>query len=274
MGLTMVRDGLRWHLIEKSRGTYGWSSWLPMLEAAQAAGVQVLWDVFHYGCPDHIDLGGPEFAARFAEFAAEAVRVQRTMTGRSPIMCPANEISFFTWAVRAGYFPAVGPDEHGWLKRHMVRAAITAAEAMLQMDPGCRLIWSEPLIHIALRNQRRSEIRDAEATRVGQFEVYDWLTGQQAPELGGRPDLVDIVGLNFYPHNEWYDRGSTIPVGHHQHRPLSDMLTEVSKRYNKPIMLTETGAEGSGRAAWLHYVCDEVLNVLQDGLRMEGICLY
>jgi hypothetical protein len=33
-GLLTVRDGLRWHLIEREPGRYDWSSWLPMLEAA------------------------------------------------------------------------------------------------------------------------------------------------------------------------------------------------------------------------------------------------
>ena len=36
-GFDTVRDGLRWHLIGKSPGKYDWSSWLPMLEAAEDA---------------------------------------------------------------------------------------------------------------------------------------------------------------------------------------------------------------------------------------------
>jgi hypothetical protein len=52
------------------------------------------------------------------------------------------------------------------------------------------------------------------------------------------------------------------------------MLKEVVQRYQKPVMLTETGAEGSGRPAWLHYVCDEVLKVMEEGVQVEGICLY
>ena len=78
------------------------------------------------------------------------------------------------------------------------------------------------------------------------------------PELGGDPSLVDVVGLNFYPHNQWYFEGPTIPMGHHEYRPLADMLVEMAERYGKPVFISETGAEGSGRAAWLHYVCDEV----------------
>ena len=38
LGFRTLRDGLRWHLIEKAPGKYDWSSWLPMLEAAEEAG--------------------------------------------------------------------------------------------------------------------------------------------------------------------------------------------------------------------------------------------
>src|SRR5690348_2479831 len=41
-GLHTARDGLRWHLVERARGTYDWSSWTPLLEAAREAGVQVI----------------------------------------------------------------------------------------------------------------------------------------------------------------------------------------------------------------------------------------
>jgi hypothetical protein len=47
LGFRTLRDGLRWHLIEKSPGRYDWSSWLPMLVAAEQVGVQVIWDLFH-----------------------------------------------------------------------------------------------------------------------------------------------------------------------------------------------------------------------------------
>ena len=72
--------------------------------------------------------------------------------------------------------------------------------------------------------------------------------GPAEPELGGDPSLVDVIGLNFYPHNQWYYDGPTIPMGHHEYRPLADMLVEVAERYGKPIFLSETGAEGHGQA--------------------------
>lgn len=274
LGFSTLRDGLRWHLIEKSPGKYDWSSWLPALEAAEQLGMQLIWDLFHYGSPDHVDQAAPDFPERFTDFALAAVEVQQSISKHPPLVCPLNEINFMSWAVEVGYFPRVGPKEVGWFKRQLVRTGVAAAKAIRQGWPNAVFVWAEPLVHIAPKNHSKREVAAAERRRLGQFEAYDWLTGRAEPELGGREDLVDLVGLNFYPHNQWYLNGPTIPMGHHEYRPLADMLTEVAERYRKPLFISETGAEGSGRPAWLHYVCDEVRAAQRRGARVEGICLY
>src|SRR5687768_13703997 len=60
-GLRVVRDGVRWHLIESHPGRYDLTSFLPMLDAAAATGVQPIWDLCHYGVPDHLDIWQPSF---------------------------------------------------------------------------------------------------------------------------------------------------------------------------------------------------------------------
>jgi hypothetical protein len=274
VGFRTLRDGVRWHLIEKSPGQFDWSSWKPALEAAEQNGLQIIWDLFHYGSPDHVDQSSPDFPKRFADFAVAAVEVQQSISDRPPILCLLNEISFLCWAVEVGYFPRVGTGETGWLKRQLVRTAVAAASAIRERWPETKFVWAEPLIHIAPKHQGKQEVAAADRRRLGQFEAYDWLTGRAQPELGGREDFVDLVGLNFYPHNQWYLDGPTIPMGHHEYRPLADMLEEVANRYGKPLFIAETGAEGSGRPAWLHYVCDEVRQAQGRGADIQGICIY
>ncbi len=273
-GLRTIRDGLRWHRIETAPGHYDWSSWLPMLEAAEEAGVEIIWDLFHYGSPDHVDQAGRDFSKRFTDFAMAALEVRKSVTDAAPRVCPLNEINFLAWAVDDGYIPSDGPDERGWMKEQLVRAAIASSKAIKRDYPDSIVISAEPLIHIAPHDRRRSTVRAAEANLRGMYEAYDWIMGFEAPELGGDPSLMDVVGLNFYPHNQWYFEGPTIPLGHHEYRPLADMLVEMATRYGKPLMLSETGAEGSGRASWLHYVCGEVREAMVKGVKVEGICLY
>ncbi|WP_041866808.1 hypothetical protein [Sodalis glossinidius] len=74
--LTTVRDGLHWHLIEATPGQYDWSSFLPMLHAAQANGLQVIWALCHFGWPAHLDIWQPAFVDRFAGVVAALVPVK------------------------------------------------------------------------------------------------------------------------------------------------------------------------------------------------------
>lgn len=274
LGFRTLRDGLRWHLIGKTPGKYDWSSWRPMLEAAEEAGVQVIWDLFHYGSPDCVDQSANDFADRFADFALAAIELQQSISDRPPVLCPMNEINFLSWAVDDGYFPHVGPEQRGWFKRQLVTAAISAARAIKREWPKSTIVWAEPLIHIAPHDRRRQTIRGARSNLEGMYEAYDWITGRAEPELGGDPSLVDVVGWNFYPHNQWYFEGPTIPMGHHEYRPLGDMLVDTAERYKKPVFLSETGAEGTGKASWLHYVSNEVRDAMARGADVRGICWY
>jgi hypothetical protein len=47
------------------------------------------------------------------------------------------------------------------------------------------------------------------------------------------------------------------------------------ERYGqRPIVLTETGAEGYERAPWLRYVADECVIALERGCELHGVTLY
>lgn len=274
LGFGTIRDGLRWHLIETSPGRYDWSSWLPALEAAEAAGVQIIWDLLHYGSPDCLDPCSGDLPERFTAFALAALEVHQSVSGRPPLVCPLNEINFLSWAVDDGYFPMAGARQRGGFKEELVRTAISAAKAIKQRWPAARIVGAEPLIHIAPHDRRRQTVRAAQNNLHGMYEAYDWIMGIARPDLGGDRSLVDVIGWNFYPHNQWYCEGPTIPMGHHEYRPLADMLLDMAERYGKPMFLAETGAEGSGKPSWLHYVCNEVREAMRRGADIRGICWY
>ncbi len=273
-GIRAARDGVRWHLCEPEPGRLDWSTLRPMLHAARAAGVDVVWDLCHYGVPDWLDVFSPAFPGSLARFAAAVAALVRD-EGGAPFFCPVNEISFWAWAGgevgRFGPFALGRGDE---LKRQLVRAAVAATRAVRATDPRARFITAEPLIHVASGTGDPAHDAEAEQHRLTQFAACDMLCGRVAPELGGGPDVLDLVGVNFYPDNQWYLGNYTIPLGHHAHRPLSEMLAEVAARYDRPILVAETGAEGAGRAAWLHYVGAEVRAAQARGVPVDGICLY
>lgn len=274
-GFRAARDGLRWHLIEPSPGRYDWSSWMPMLHAARDAGVQVAWDLWHYGTPDWLDIFSAAFVDRIAAFARRAAEIHRYETDQVPIWCPLNEIGFFTFA--AGEWAEFAPYAEGRaaeLKRQLVRAGIAVVDAVRTVDSRARIIWCEPAIHVLPDGSMPEAAALAETRRLSQFEALDMLAGHIVPELGGRPDLLDVVGLNFYPHNQFVLEKGHVPLGHYDWRPFSDILEEFWSRYRRPLIVSETGAEGCGRSAWLHYICAEVEEAIERGVPVEAVCWY
>jgi hypothetical protein len=273
LGLRTVRDGLRWHLIETAPGLYDWESWRPMLRAAKAAGVQVIWDICHYGWPDFYDLWSPEWPEAFARFAEAAAQVLREETDQVPLWCPMNEISFFTWSAGdVGYFFPSATGRGPELKRQLVRAAVAGSEACLRVDHRARLVWCEPLIKV--ESVGHLPLAEAEAMHAGQFEAFDMIAGRRDIDLGGRAELLDVVGLNYYPHNQWYYQGPTIPMGHHAYTDMRALVEATARRYDRPVLISETGAERNARAPWFHYVCEEVRGAMAAGVDVMGICLY
>jgi hypothetical protein len=95
-----------------------------------------------------------------------------------------------------------------------------------------------------------------------------------APERGGRADCLDIMGVNYYPDNQWFLSGSTMPLGCNRYCLLRELLGEIHHRCGRPILVAETGAEGGACTAWLFYVVGEVLAAMTEGVPVEGICLH
>lgn len=274
-GMRCARDGVRWHLVERRAGVYCWDSWLPMLRGARACGVQVLWDLCHYGWPDGLDIWSAEFVDRFARYARAAAQLLRDESDEIPYFCPINEISYWAWAgAEVGRMNPGCLQRGAALKRQLVRAFLAAVQAIRAVHPRARILVAEPLIHVEAGNTDDATRRAAAGYRETQFETHDLLAGRLEPELGGCHAHVDLLGANFYPDNQWYLGGSTIPLGHHAYRPLRSMLEELHVRYGKPVLISETGAEGAARPYWLHHVCAEVMHAVRCGVPVAGVCLY
>lgn len=274
-GLKCARDGARWHLIERGPYRYDWSSWLPMLRAAKRQGMQVIWDLCHYGWPEHLDIWSGQFVEHFARYARAATEVAYEETGSSVLFCPINEISFWAWA--GGDMARINPLANcrgGELKRQLARAFIAAVDAIRSVDCNARILLAEPLINVVGNPDIPGDVEAAAEYAEFQFEAHDLISGRIAPELGGRPDYLDLLGANFYPHNQWYLRGDTIPLGHHAYRCLHELLARVYARYGRSLLISETGAEGGSRPYWLHHVAAEVALAMENGIPVEGICLY
>lgn len=276
LGILTARDGLRWHLIETEPFNYDFSSAEAQIAAAADAGVQVIWDIFHYGFPDDLDIFSDEFRERFASFAAAAAA---HLAERSPgplYVCPVNEISFFSWiAGEVGNFHPKARKRGDELKRRMVEASVASMNAMRETVPDITFIHTDPAIHVIGAKNDPASQRAAESYRQAQFQAYDMLSGRRDPELGGHEDHLQMIGLNYYFHNQWrYPNRRKIPLGHPDYRPFSEILREYYDRYRKPILIAETGIEDDERPIWFRYVCEQVREAMTAGVDVRGVCLY
>ena len=285
-GIRTARDGVRWHLIEKYSSRYQFSSLVPMLRAARETRTQVIWDLFHYGWPDGLNIWSAAFVERFARFARATAGVILEETGSPIYVTPANEISFVAWgggdaAFLNPFAKGRGPE----LKAQLVRATIAAIEAVREVDPAAHICHAEPIIHIAVDPDHPHEAADAEGYRQSQFQAWDMIGGRLCPELGGRPEYLDILGGNYYSNNQWIHqdphtppsrrrKNVLLPPSHPLHRPVRDMLVEVYERYRRPLFIAETGIEGDARPSWLRYIGQEVRAAAAAGVELEGLCLY
>jgi beta-glucosidase/6-phospho-beta-glucosidase/beta-galactosidase len=280
-GIRTVRDGLRWHLIESGvPGDYDWSSFLPMLHAARDTQTQVLWDLCHWGVPAGLDIFSPEFVTRFEDFAAAVARlVLAANPSQIPYYCAINEVSFWAWV--GGDVEAFAPHQQGRgpeLKRQLVRACLAAIRAVRGVDPRARFIQAEPIIDIVPNWEDVPKypeiVEQVRNHTAAQFEAWDMLLGIRDSDLGGHPDTLDFIGVNYYWNNQWVHGGDRKPPGHPDHKPLHRMLVELYERYGRPIVITETGAESGSAVGWLAYICGEVREAVRLGADITGICLY
>lgn len=270
-GMTACRDGLSWVECESR----GFGRFVEMLQAADRRGMQVLWDLVHFGWPDDVDPFAPSFPGRVARYARAFAQAHRDHTDATPWITPINEMSFLAWAgadvgVMNPFTLARGVE----LKMQLVRATIESIEAIRDVLPHARLVQPEPIIHIHPAPEHPKTWRRVEADNLLQWQAWDMLVGDVFPGLGGHPRYLDVIGVNYYSDNQFMLDGSTVHRGDPRYRPLHELLLHVHARYRRPVFVSETGAEGDARADWLRYVVSECVTALSRGCELHGITLY
>jgi hypothetical protein len=160
------------------------------------------------------------------------------------------------------------------MKGQLVRASIAACDALRDVVPRARLVHTDPMINIAADATRPQDRLPAELYRQAMFAAWDMIAGRQRPELGGSPGYLDVIGVNYYVHNQWIHNGRTLVPSNPRHLMVRYMLREIAERYERPLFIAETGIEGATRANWLRYIGREARGALALGVPLHGICLY
>lgn len=280
LNIRTVREGIRWNQIEKSPYHFNWTAVEKMMEAGRAHGIQQVWDICHFGYPTDLNPLDPTFARRFAAVCRAFAEVYCSMNANSPlIVTPINEVSFISWL--GGEVSHTSPYRigQGWKVKYMLmKAYIEGIEALKEVDPGVRILTTEPLVNFTHRQGAQPTQRDAaRVLHEEQFQVTEMLAGRLCPELRGRPEYLDLLGYNFYYNNQWVkDPHETLDWKNPDERwaPLHQLLTAAYARYQRPIVLSETSHPKEDRPLWMEMIGQECVATLQAGVPLFGVCWY
>jgi beta-glucosidase/6-phospho-beta-glucosidase/beta-galactosidase len=288
-GIATVREGLNWSVIDRGGGLYDFSRFERIMKAGMEAGIQQIWDLNHFDYPDWLDPFSEEFSEAFARYSLAAHQLLRKYQPKGILyLIPFNEISFFAWigADMGWWAPYKKGQKNGFLlKKQLVKAAIACMDALWAVDSDIRFIHSDPFMRrLAVEPASKTALKHVkEFNEVIRFQAWDMLSGRLAPELGGDPKYLDIIGLNYYIHNqEWVLSELGEKKITHQlmdwdspdRISFAEMLQTVYDRYQRPMIVSETGSFGIHRLDWWQRIFMETQEALNRKIPVCGMCAY
>lgn len=280
LGIGVVREAIRWPHVDLGGGRYDWSAVRAVQDAATEFKITPIWDLCHYGLPDGCDPFSEECRERFVGYCRAAAEFV-TSTAEPPFFfTPINEITFFSAAATdLEWMHPFAKGREDELKRALCRMSIAGAKAIREVEPDARMVHVDPIIHAVPPPDRpdlADEARD-EAYREA-YEAFDMLCGRLAPEFGGSPEILDIVGVNAYHYSQVVLKADksreVLGPRDPRRKPLSELLKFAWDRYRRPIIIGETSGYQDTRADWLRMTMEESLKAINSGVDLHGVCLY
>jgi beta-glucosidase len=293
-GVLQVRYPVRWHRIETRPGRFSWDGTDAVLDFLRDQGMQPIVDLLHHtSYPRWLRRG---FADR--RFASSYLRYLEAFARRYPWIeayTLFNEpFTTFLFCGDMGVWP---PHLHGLkgflsLARNVFPAVAEASRMYRNLLPKARHWYVEACErhgaaapaaerHAAYANDRRFFLLDlflgrpldgdrpfvAAVERAGGSRLLDF-----------EPGSVDVVGLDYYAHNQWLwlDAAGRGLKSSPQPATLAGLIEEYWERYRLPCALTETNIRGfaSDRASWLKYTLEQCELAREAGVPLEGYCWF
>ncbi len=288
-----LRYPLRWHRIEPEPGHFDWRYSDEVLGTMAEQGLAPIVDLLHHtSYPLWVgDLASPGFGSAFLRFVEAVARRYPWLPGYTVCNEP---FTTFLLCGQEGVWPPHLRGLSGFVRLATnVFPALTAASRALSdllpdadhvhVEAGERHTWSSPAGEefAAMTNDRRFLLTDLLVGRPvdpGRPFVQELLrVGGAEDLLTVEPGHVDVLGIDYYAHNQWHWDGpgvgtnsSPVPV------PLAELIGEYWERYRLPCILGETNIRGfaADRATWLKYTLEQCEVARRAGVALEGYCWF
>jgi beta-glucosidase/6-phospho-beta-glucosidase/beta-galactosidase len=288
-----LRYPLRWHRIEPEPGQFDWSHTDEVLGYMQDNGLAPVVDLLHHtSYPLWLgDFTSPGFHAAFLRFCEAVARRYPWLPGYTVCNEP---FTTFLLCGQEGVWP---PHQRGLgglirLARNIFPAVTEASRLLKGLLPDAKHVHVEASERHTWSGAAGEEF--ARMTNDRRFFFTDLLVGKPIDEerpyvrdllqagggdlLGIEPGQVDVLGLDYYAHNQWHWTGmdGTGTNSPPDPVPLSDLIVEYWDRYRLPTILGETNIRGfaSDRASWLKYTLEQCEMAADRGVDMQGYCWF
>lgn len=302
LGAEVLRYGMPWQRTEVEPGIYDWRLWDGAFAAAEAAGIEVVVDLCHFGLPDHL-CGPGSGHAGFTDPAWVDALLQyvEAFLARYPEprwFTPVNEptTTAFCSALWGAWNDGVSSVEDYGRALVLCELADALAAAAIRADrtacfPGAEALSIPTRVH-------PDRLEEADVRTSQWFAALDLRTGH-ALDPAAEPLLAAVP-------DTWLDRLATVAdptgiVAGHDLYPVSvqaydapgggdDDLTIDERidawegfahrchgRYGLPIWVAETsnlGLDPSDGPRWLDTLAAACARLRDAGVEVRGICWY
>jgi beta-glucosidase/6-phospho-beta-glucosidase/beta-galactosidase len=284
VGIGVAREGIAWPLVDKGGGEFDFSLVDPFLHAQRRHRILPIWDLCHYGYPADLDPWSDAFVHRFAAYARAAARYVAEHTEHGPLcFTPVNEPTF--WGYMGGEWSWCAPfgrsaEERRRWTRQLAKADIAAVNAIRADHPDARMVHIDPLIWVVPPRDRPDLAEEARRESFDDaYLAWDILSGFKEPELGGSPEVIDVLGFNNYSFGQMEYAGGGKPntplqPGDDRIRSVCELVEEAWAKYRRPCIIAETSGLHGGRPDWLNDMMNEALAAVVRGVDLHGICLF
>ena len=297
LGIRRLRLPVRWHRVETAPGAYDFSHTDEVMARVQELGMSPILDLVHHtSYPRWLDDGFAD-----ARFGGAYLRWCEQVARRYPWV---REYTLFNepfatlfLAGHQALWPPYGRGVDGFcrLLHNVVPPLVQATQMVAELLPAATHVWvdtcedhqgtaGDAAEYARVCNDRRTIVLDLvlghdldvdrrpflnQVVRQGGGRLLDRLA-----ELG--PGLVDVIGLDYYPHSEWWYDAAGGHAPSPKPRGFASLARSYADRYRRPVLLAETNIRGfaSDRATWLRLMLEQYERAVADGVDLRGFCWF
>jgi len=292
-GVTRTRYPVRWHRVEPAPGVYDWSDTDAAFDALAAHGVEPIVDLVHHTSYPAWLTGGfadERFPRAYVDFCLRFAERYRDTRAYTLFNEPLPTLFLCS---HEGIWPPYqrGIENFVAMLGNVLPAVAEVAGIYDELLPDAQHVYIDTcehhgsddsaygLSHSEMANERRFFVLDALLGRADGRGVFE----RDVLEHGGEhlfelpPMTIDVLGLDYYAHGEWWYYGeggmtpSPAPLG------LAAVAAHYADRYDGArLMLSETNIRGyaTDRATWLKYTLEQCELLRARGYPLESFCWF